>query len=391
MSIVAVHYDPTDAATHADPYPLYAALRRDAPLSLNSELGVWALARHDDVLAALEDRAAFASSLVSLSPLDRYLGLREAGYVAGDSARHDVLRRVLRGILGRRPVERMEPDIRRIAETLLDELAGTTVPDLAAGYARRLPVLVTCALLGLPEADEATIAAGVEAVFSRVPGRVELPAAGPAGYTELCAYLRAAGRDGASAALATLAAAHEAGEITDAEVIDIAFILVAAGVKTTSTLIGGMLLALAENPDQAALVWNDRVPVADIVEETLRYDAPAQWVARVAVRQTATPHGVIPAGARVLLLLGSANRDERRYDDPGRFDVERERRRHLAFGSGLHFCSGSGLARLEARVALEALRARAAPPVLAGAPARIFSPAERELGALPLRITIAPR
>jgi hypothetical protein len=391
MSVTSAVYDPTDLGTHADPYPLYAALRSHAPLSHNRALGFWTLARHDDVAAALQDRATFASSAPSLSAADRFFGIREAAYVAGDSCRHDALRQALRGVLGARAVAGLEPNVQRIAHDLLDELCGAGVVDLAAGYARRLPVLVTCVLLGLPASDEARLAAAVDAVFGRRPGALDVPAAAGRAYEQLCTYLGARAHDPPPGALAELDQARERGILTASEVIDVAFILVAAGIKTTSTLIGAMLLALAHDPAQCELAWTDPGRAADVVEETLRHDAPAQWVARITAREAATPHGVVPAGERVLLLLGSANRDERRYAHPDTFDVARERRRHLAFGDGMHFCSGAALARLEARVALEALIARADPPRPGGPPERIFTPAERELASLPLVTTVGPR
>jgi cytochrome P450 len=389
MTPCPLEYDPTDAATHADPYPIYERLRRDAPLSYCAALDCWALARHDDVATALNDRETFASSTAGLSARDRYIGLREADYVAGDSERHDALRRVARRVLGPDAVEALEPAIARIAHTLLDDLVGTGVVDLAAGYARRLPVLVTCAALGLPVRDEPYIAAGVDAVFGRAPGSAGVPPSAARAHAELCAYLLEAARDGASAGLAELDDARQAGLISDTEVVDIAFILLAAGIKTTSTLISGMVHALARDPHQARLAWSDHGRAPAVVEEALRFDAPAQWVARIATRDAVTPHGVIPAGARVLLLLGSANRDERRYAAPDRFDITREPRRHLAFGAGMHFCSGARLARTEARIALEALRARSSPPEPAGTPKRIFTPAERELAELPVSLDMA--
>jgi cytochrome P450 len=391
MSVTSAVYDPTDVGIHADPYPLYATLRADAPLSHNRALGFWTLARHDDVAGALQDRETYASSARSLSAADRFFGIREAAYVAGDSCRHDALRQALRGVLGTRAVAGREPEIQRIAHHLLDALSGAGVVDLAAGYARRLPVLVTCLLLGLPAADEPRLAAAVDAVFGRRPGVVDVPAAAGTAYDELCSYLNERAHDRQPGALAELEAARDRGILTASEVTDVAFILVAAGIKTTSTLVSAMLLALSRDPAQCELAWTEAARAADVVEETLRHDAPAQWVARVTTREAVTPHGVIPAGKRVLLLLGSANRDERRYPHPDSFDLTRERRRHLAFGDGLHFCLGAALARLEARVALEALIARADPPRPAGPPERIFTPAERELAALPLVTAVAPR
>ncbi len=380
-------YDPLELATHEDPYPVYRRLRRAAPLCRNAEHGFWALSRHADVIAALADPAALASSAPELSAADRFFGIREAGYVAGESARHDALRHVLRPLLGARPVDRLERAVAGIADRLLDDLACAGVADLAAGYARRLPVLVTCEVLGLPERDEPLIAGWVDALFGRRPGVLEVPAEATAAYLGLREYVTGfAVPEAAAAGMASLLEAEREGILTRDEILDVAIILVAAGIKTTSALIGTLLLRLAVEPGQQAIAWAEPALAGAVVDETLRYDAPAQWVARVATCGVETPHGAIPAGERVLLLLGSANRDEARYDRPDRFDVRRAPRRHLAFSSGLHFCLGAPLARLEARVALEALVRRARRLEPAGAVERVFTPAERELAALPCHV-----
>lgn len=388
MSVLAAPvYDPLELTTHQDPYPVYRRLRREAPLSHNPQRGFWAIARHADVVAALADPGALASSADALSPTDRFFGIREAAYVAGDSPRHDALRRALRPLLGARPVDSLEAAVVHIAGRLLDALAADSVADLAGGYARRLPVLVTCELLGLPEEDEPAIAGWVDALFGRHPGVLEVPAAAMDGYRGMHEHLaRFATPQTASAGMARLLDAEREGILPRDELLDVAIILVAAGIKTTSTLIGTLLQRLALEPEQQAIVWGDPALAGAFVEESLRHDAPAQWVARVTTRELRTSPGVVPAGERVLLLIGSANRDEARYGDPDRFDVRRGPHRHLAFGSGLHFCLGAPLARLEARVALQALLARARGIEPAGAVERLYTPAERELGALPCRV-----
>jgi cytochrome P450 len=379
-------YDPLDVATQSDPYPLYHALREAAPLGCHERLDLWTLSRHEDVAPALHDHATFASDAAALSPFDRFLGIREAGYVAGDSRRHDALREVLRPLLGATAVERLQPEVEAIADRLLDDLAGGGVADLAAGYARRLPVLVTCALLGLPEADAPAIGGWVDALFGRRPGLAEVPPEAVAGLRALWAYLE--DHAGAPGGMATLAQAADAGAVTREESRDIALILVAAGIKTTSGLIGTMLMRLAADPEQQRLVWREPALGRGVVEEALRHDGPAQWVARVTTRPVVTAHGTIRAHARVLLLIGSANRDERRYADPDAFDVRRPAVRNLAFGSGLHFCAGAALARLEARVALQALIARTEAIEPAGPVERILTPAERELARLPCALAL---
>jgi cytochrome P450 len=182
----------------------------------------------------------------------------------------------------------------------------------------------------------------------------------------------------------TLREAERARLISHAELVDIGVLLIAAGMKTTSALIAIALQLLAHHPDQQRELAAEPGLIAGAVEETLRFDSPAQWFARITTCDVDTGHGTIPAGERVLLLFGSANRDERVHSDPDRFDVRRPAARHLAFGHGIHHCLAAALARLEAQVCLDVVLSRLRDLEVAGEARRAFTPAERDLAHLPL-------
>jgi cytochrome P450 len=378
-------YDPLDLLTHADPYPAYARLRDEAPLYHQERRGFWALSRHGDVAAALKEPETYASSAARLSPEDRFYGLREQQYVAGDSERHAALRAVLTPILSPRALTAFEPAVEHVVGALVDDLPESGAVDLADQLARHVPVRVTCRLLGLPDEDAPMVDRTVAALCARRPGESTLPDVVPRCHRELRDFLERALRGSHSAEAACLVDAAERGLVSWPEAVDLAGILVAAGIKTTSTLIGTMLLLLAADPGQQHAVRQDPTLAAAVVEEALRFDAPAQWVTRRTTRDAATPAGTIPQGERVLLLIGSAHRDAAVYDDPDVFDPGRKRVAHLAFGGGMHFCAGAALARMEARIALQQLVEKRPPFTLAGEPERVYTPAERELGRIPCR------
>jgi cytochrome P450 len=171
-------------------------------------------------------------------------------------------------------------------------------------------------------------------------------------------------------------------------VVDISVLVPATGFKTTTALIAAALMQLARHPEQQQQMLADPARVEGVVEEVLRFDPPVHWLPRVTTTEVALEHGTIPAGERVLLLLGSANRDPARFRQPDRFDPSRTGRRHLAFGYGIHHCVGSILARMTARAVLERLCATAREFALDGPATRIFSSlGEREFARLPLRFT----
>jgi cytochrome P450 len=256
--------------------------------------------------------------------------------------------------------------------------------------AQPLPATVLCHVLGFPPEAAESIRRWNRELWRRAPDGTELPDTLFAVDQEARAYVEAVA-SGASVhgVMRTLRDAERAQAISHDELLDIGVLLIAAGMKTTSALIGIALHLLAQHPDQQAQLAAEPGLVAGAVEEVLRFDSPAQWFARITTVDVATEHGTIPAGQRVLLLFGSANRDERAHGDADRFDVRRPPSRNLSFGHGIHHCLAASLARLEARVCLEVVLARMRRIEVAGEVRRTFTPAERDLACLPLAYGVA--
>jgi cytochrome P450 len=204
-------------------------------------------------------------------------------------------------------------------------------------------------------------------------------------FAELLAERRAAPRDDLMSAL--LAAEVEGQRLSDEELLGFCFLLVLAGNDTTASLIGSGVVLLARDPEQRAVLVGDPSRWVNAVEEINRIESPVQVLPRMTTREVELHGTVIPSGSRVMLVWGSANHDEREFPDPERFDVGREITKHLAFGHGNHYCLGSNLARLEARVAFEELHARFPDYELERPPRRITSIWARAFGEIPLRFT----
>jgi cytochrome P450 len=384
-------YDPLDFDTHCDPYPTYRRLRAEQPLYWNAERSFWALSRHDDVARAARDWQRYSSGPGGeRSEMDRYFGIRPVDYVAADSERHSVVRGLLRRDFAASGVARLQRAIREIATDLVDQLAESRRADFVEALAQPLPAAVLCRLLGFPPEAAESIRRWNRELWRRAPDDIALPDTLLAADREAREYVDAAASDrSARGVMRTLREAERSQAISHEELLDIGVLLIAAGTKTTSALIAIALQLLAQHPDQQRQVAADPDLIAGAVEEVLRFDSPAQWFARVTTTDVETDHGTIPAGERVLLLFGSANRDEREHADAHRFDVRRSAPRHLSFGHGIHHCLAASLARLEARVCLEVVLSRLRGLECAGEAQRAYTPAERDLANLPLSYEVA--
>jgi hypothetical protein len=369
VSTTAVAYSPYAYEMHEDPYPTYARLRDEAPLYRNDELGFWALSRHADVLAAFRDSERFSSALgVSLEPSGTgHHASRTMSFLAMDPPRHGRMRGLVsRGFTPRRVTE-LEPRIRALTLHHLEPALERGTFDFIGDFAGRLPMDVISELIGVPVPDRDEVRRLADLVVHREAGVHDVPPAGMTAalelvgyYTDLVAARRRAPGDDLTTAL--LAAEVDGDRLTDEEVIAFLFLLVVAGNETTTKLLGHAWYWAERNPGQRAVPFGDPARIPDWIEETLRYDASSQVLARTATTDVVLHDGTVPAGDRVLLLVGAANRDPRVFADPDRYDVDRpDVTQHLAsFGSGRHFCLGASLARLEARIALEELVARVA-------------------------------
>lgn len=374
-------YDPL-AADFPERLPeIYRALRDRHPLYRHPERGCYVLSRFDDVKWAAADPALFSSE-------GTFIGAELMPMiVALDPPRHDRLRALVTKAFSPKRVAAIEARVRAIAGELLDALPAGSPCDLLPGFAWQLPSRVIGELIGIPRERQPRFLAWTEALvgFDPTGANADRGIFGAiyAEFAKLLAERRDERRDDLMSAL--LDAEIDGERLTQPELLGFCFVLITAGNDTTANLIANGAALLARHPEAQRRLAKDPSLVPDAIEEMLRIDSPAQQLPRRTTREVER-HGVtIPAKSEVLLLWGAANRDERQFAEPDRFDVAR-RPRHLAFGHGAHFCLGANLARLEARIAFEALLARFPRYVLAGEPGWQRSFWARALATLPVRL-----
>jgi cytochrome P450 len=359
--------DPYSYDFHEDPYPTYAALREHAPLYRNDELGFWALSRHADVVAAFRDGDRFSSrDGVSLDPAASGPGAnRTMSFLAMDEPRHGRMRKLVSAGFTPRRVAMLEARVRDITGEHLREVLGRGSFDFIEDLAGKVPMDVISELLGVPVADRAELRRLADIVIHREEGVLDVPpAASDAAltlvghYLDLVAARRRTPTDDLTSAL--LDVELEGERLTDDEVVGVLFLMVVAGNETTTKLLGHAWYWAWRNPGERIKPFADIARVGDWVEETLRYDASTQILARTASTDIEMYGARMQQGDRVLLLLGAANRDARVFPDPDRYDLDRDTAALISFGSGRHFCLGATLARLEARIVLDELVTRVA-------------------------------
>jgi cytochrome P450 len=390
-------FSPYDPEVYEDPYPTYAWLRDEEPVHHNEELDLWVLSRHADVAAALRDHTRFSNSYgVLIEPStwgpDAY---KHLSFVAMDPPRHTHVRGLVsRGFTPRRVAE-LEPHIRRIAREHIETALERDGLDLISDIAAKVPMDVISELAGVPAADRQRVRELGNLTAHRPPGVRDIPAESVEAifsligyYMELIAERRRAPRDDLVSALVAVTAEAKdevktkAEEFSDDDIAAFLTLLVGAGNETTQNLLGNAWYWAWRNPDQRAAAFGGHI--AGWIEETLRYDCVAQYMARRLVEDTVM-HGVtVPSGACMMLLIGSANRDPRAFPDTDRYDLSRDTSAMVSFSSGPHYCLGAALARLEARVVLEEFVARVADyDIGPGALRRLYGANTRGFAALP--------
>ncbi len=358
-----VVFSPYDYQFHEDPYPVYARLRAEAPLYRNEELDFWALSRHADVSAAFRDSGRFSSANgVSLDPSAwGPYAHKTMSFLALDPPRHTRMRaRVSKGFTLRR-VRDLEDNIRHLTRRHLEAGLRLDKFDFVADFAGLLPMDIISELIGVPGPDRAELRRLADTVVHREDGLLDVPQAGMDAALTLVGYYadmivqrrrQPAADWPADLTSALLAAEIDGDRLTDEEIIGFLFLMVVAGNETTTKLLANALYWGWRNPAQLAKPMSDPARIASWVEETLRYDASSQVIART-VAEDFTIHGqTVPAGSRLLLLIGSANRDPDAFGDPDSYDLDRDTSALISFGAGRHYCLGANLARLEAQVAL---------------------------------------
>ncbi|MFM9105340.1 MAG: cytochrome P450 [Chloroflexota bacterium] len=366
----------TAPAFTADPYPVYARFREEAPVHFSEANGGWMLFRYDDVHATLRDPARFSSrgrfsaalrridpgTRARIGPLTDHFTV---GMLANDPPDHTRLRGLVNRAFTPRVVENMRPRIHAIVGDLLDAALPRGEFDLIADFAYPLPATVIAELFGAPAAEQdrfkrwsndilgfqGTGNPEAGAVLRAQDSLLEMRAF----LKDLADHRRAHPGDDL---LGLLVAAEAAGDrLSEQELLTVCVTLLTAGHETTTNLIGNGMRLLLRHPEQLARLREDPGLMASAVEEMLRADSPLQRNPRQAAVDLDLGGQRIRAGDYVMQVLGSANHDPAAFPAPERFDIGRTPNRHVAFGGGIHFCLGAPLARLEAPIAIgEVLR-----------------------------------
>jgi cytochrome P450 len=356
-------FDPYDYDFHEDPYPYYRRLRDEAPLYRNDELGFWALSRHCDVLQGFRNTTTLSNKFgVSLDPASRGPhASKTMSFLAMDDPAHLRLRTLVSKGFTPRRIRELEPRVTEIAVQHLDTALQSDTFDYVDEFAGKLPMDVISELMGVPQPDRAQVRAWADGVMHRDEGVTDVPPAAVEASINLIVYYqgmvaerRKKPTDDLTTAL--LEAEIDGDRLTDDEVLGFMFLMVIAGNETTTKLLANAAFWGHKNPDQLAPIYSDLERVPLWVEETLRYDTSSQILARTVSGELTLYDTTIPDGDVLLLLPGSAHRDERVFQDPDKYLIGREiGSKLMSFGSGAHFCLGAHLARMEARVALAEL------------------------------------
>lgn len=361
-----LYYDPYDFDIDADPYPVWKRLRDEQPLYRNEKYDFYALSRFDDVEQALVDWRTYSSERGTLLELIQAVGrgdfeIPPGSIIFEDPPEHDLHRKILSRVFTPKRMREIEPKVRGFCAANLDPLVGSGGFDFIGDIGIDVPMRTIGMFLGIPEADQKAIRDQIDDGLAMTSGEMPNVADyGAESQAQLFAdYIDWRAQNPSDDLMTDLLQATYVDvdgvekKLTREEVLGYVNLLAAAGNETTTRLIGWAGKTLSEHPDQLAQLAADRDLVNQTIEEILRFEAPSPLQARY-VTQDVEIHGeTVPAGSTMLLVNGSANRDERRFPDGDTFDIHRPIDHHLSFGYGIHFCLGAHLARLEARVVLD--------------------------------------
>jgi hypothetical protein len=369
-----VHYDPFSDEIRDDPLPLYARLRRESPVHYVERFDSWALSRFEDVWNVGQDPATFPSP----GPVPELMLLEEQGLMPASGGlfeerdsifnlnppEHTHVRRRLAPLFTAQRLAGIEPRLRESVRGLLAQALPKGRLDAIGDLAGRVSVRAACLLIGLPETDEDELGRLVARFFARVPSVQGMPPDAIAAAVEISEYLlravearrrRGVGDVDATDVFLRLELGGRA--LTDRQVATHLMTLLNGGTETLPKVFAGGVLQLHRHPAQRALLVADPSRIPDAFTEIARYEMPTNYLTRAVARAVELHGKRLSPGQGVMLLYRSANRDEREFADPDRFDIHRRPPRTLSFGHGTHVCLGQHVARLEARIMLEELLA----------------------------------
>ena len=398
----SVSYDPLSYAVYDHPYDVYRSLRDLAPVYYNERRDLWVVSRYADVQACLKNHAqlvnAFGNDIDGTH--DSYgVGM----LVCQDPPRHTVLRDAVRRSFGGKEILAREERIREVSERLLTDLRGKGRGDFTGDVALPLAFDVALRLVGAPTEDAPFFVEHLWRAMARTVGRLGVPEDAAKANQEseehlsgIVARRRQAIADGAEPdapdAISQILISVEKGKVLDAEVVGLAHLVLSAATDAPAALITNCIAALDALPGLQAHLAAHPEKIPNFVEEVLRFDSPAQNLSRQTTEDVTIAGVTIPADSRVMVLMASANRDERVFSDPDIFDVDRvfsPESKILAFGEGIHSCMGAPLARLTARVLLETL-VRGPEVRVVGMPERWVKQMVRGFARLPVEVVTEP-
>jgi cytochrome P450 len=361
-----VYWDPFDRGIADDPYPIYERMRAEAPVYYNEKHDFYALTHADDVERALTDWKTFSSARGPiLEVIKANIEIPPGTLLMEDPPAHDIHRKLLSRVFTPRRVSSLEPEIREFCIRCLDRLTDTQDFDVMREFANEVPMRVIGMLLGIPEADQQTVRDRADAKLRTKPGeQMKVSESALMDVDIFAEYIDWRAEHPSDDLMTELLNAQFEDEhgvtrtLSRQEILTYVTVLAGAGNETTARLIGWLVSVLAKYPDQRTEVIEDRQLIPNVIEETLRFEPTGHAVARYVTTDVEFHGQVVPAGSAVSLLVASANRDERRWTDPKRFDIHRRINQILTFGLGTHYCMGAALARLEAKIALEEFVAR---------------------------------
>jgi len=357
-------FNPWDENFRRNPYAFYQPLRQGPPPVLRFFIPVAVVSRYDDVLTTLRDQIRFSSVPVrNRMTIETAEVFGEApSLISSDPPGHTRMRKLVSRDFTPRAIRELEPRVRALTATLLDEIARKRSFDLVEDLALPLPVRIIASILGIPGERWETFTRWSHTLIelSSLPPGMPVADYVRTNLVEMRAYfaeeIERRRRHPGADLMSSLVSAHEDEEMLGAsELMHFLVILLFAGTETTSNLIANGMLALQKHPEQMSLLRRDPTLMQRAIEEMLRYDSPVQSVFRTAKEDVEIGGTAIEKGSGVFLMLGSANRDPAKFDNPDVFDIARDPNDHVSFGEGIHYCLGAPLARLEGSVAFNAI------------------------------------
>ncbi|SEH71684.1 Cytochrome P450 [Mycolicibacterium rutilum] len=355
-----LYYDPYNIELNMDPYAVFARIREEAPLYYNEKHDFYALSRFDDVNKAVIDHETFISGRGALLEIIKSgMEIPPGTLIFEDPPIHNIHRNLLSRVFTPRKVLALEPQIREFTARCLDPLTESDTFDFVNDLGEQMPMRVIGMLLGIPEEDQRRVTDHGEATLQSKT--VDLMATGEV-FAEFIDYRTEHPSDDIMTDLLNVEFEDETGTVRRLgreELLMYLTVIATAGSETTTRLIGWAGKTLADYPDQRAELVADPSLIPQAVEEILRWEPPALQIGRYVTRDVEYHGQTVPEGSAMLMLVGAANRDHRRFPPNGDvFDIHREQRSHMTFGAGTHFCMGNALARLEGRIALEEILKR---------------------------------